>query len=129
MTLYLVDYDIDVRVRHNFYRRLRRLVTKRIYSITNKQLTLREAEAELRERGIYFKSTLSVIVTNDARLAWGIYRLANRYGTANIYRCERIDVTPVAHLLERPIRYDTQEEQLLQESLIFIRNIEGGRSG
>jgi len=110
-----------VRVRHNFYRRLRRLVTKRIYSLYNEELTLREAEAELRERGIYFKSTLSVIVTNDASLAFSIYELARRYGTANIYRCEPLNsqgVTPV-----------TNEEELLEESLIFIRNLRGGRSG
>jgi len=67
--VFIVDYDIPVERRGAFYKALERL-RKRL--------------------GIHKWSTMSVLITEDYHLAIQVYRLANRYGRANLWRAEKI---------------------------------------
>ena len=67
--VYIVDYDIPVERRGAFYKALERL-RKRL--------------------GISSWSTQSVLITDNYSLAVQVYRLATRYGRANLWRAEKI---------------------------------------
>lgn len=89
MTLYLVDYDIPVEIRGKFYYALR--VALAAYLRRQRAFkSLQEAWDYAVEGGAYVRSTQSVIVTDDEGIAWTVYRVASEYGTANIYKAEKI---------------------------------------
>jgi len=70
---WLIDWDlkgIDAAKRRRFYRQLNRLLDK--------------------HKGMAWRSSQSVLVVKDKRLAIEIHRLCLKYGKANLYRCERL---------------------------------------
>ena len=67
---FLIEYDIPLEKRFAFYKALQRL----------KQRTQR-----------FFTSTASVVILDDEGLAWQVYRLAKRYGKANIWRATKLN--------------------------------------
>jgi len=68
MEYWLVDWDIPRERRFMFYYYLRKL--KRRYNI--------------------IMSSASVLVTRERSIAEKVYRLATKYGKANLYRAEKI---------------------------------------
>lgn len=70
--IYLVDYDIPLKVGAMLRRRFYRALTK-----------ICEAYGHNWDR-----STMSVFKTEDYDLAMAVYDLASRYGRVNVYRAE-----------------------------------------
>lgn len=84
--IWLVDYDIPTWRRKSFYRHLKNAIARYLMSDTRDTIkTLREAWDVAMEKGVYVKSTASVIRTTDRKLAELIYKIATTYGTANMY--------------------------------------------
>jgi len=67
---YLIEYDIPTERRYAFYKALQRL----------KQRTQR-----------FFTSTASVVILDDEGLAWQVYKLAKKYGKANIWKAVKLN--------------------------------------
>ena len=87
--LFLVDYDIPVEVRGKFYYALR--VALASYLRRQKVFrSLEEAWEYATNGGAYVRSTLSVVLTDDEGMAWTIFNVASQYGTANLYRAEKL---------------------------------------
>ena len=108
--LYLVDYDVPVEVRGRFYYALRTALAaylrrQRVFK------SLEEAWDYAVEGGAYVRSTQSVIVTDDEGIAWTVYRVASEYGTANIYRAEKIAGEGYTPERMREIRAEMREAE------------------
>ena len=137
--MYLVDYDIRTGIRYKFYRALNRELANYLLKDNNFK-NLNEAKEFLKIRGIYFKSSLSVILTDDRKIAEIVYNVAQSYGFANFYIVtpvapnEKITATPVATQNVTPVASDkivdlainfTNWMKAREETREFLRNLAG----
>lgn len=88
--MYLVDYDIPASLRHSFYYDLKKSLARKILG-GGKLRSLKDAFETIKLQGIYIKSTQSVVLVDDKDIAVLIYRVANKYGVANLYVVEKME--------------------------------------
>ena len=103
--LFLVDYDIPVNARKGFYRSLTRELMWHLFRKMGGARTLKEIRAQLSRSGVYFRSTQSVILTDREDVAWIVYEVASRYGTAHLFEAKLL-----AGFISFPSRLEKQEE-------------------
>jgi len=96
--LFLIDYDIPMDRRHSFYYSLRsEIIMFLLEKIEDtviryrkfrelKKMSLRQLLSEIE----YTKSTQSVIITKNLKLAKIIHSIAIQYGTSNLYEVRKL---------------------------------------
>ena len=88
--LFIVDYDVPVEKRKRFYRALRAAIAEYLWVERSEVKSLTQAWELARAGGAFVRSTQSVIVTDDERLARTVYNIASSFGRANLYRAEKV---------------------------------------
>ena len=93
--MYLIDYDIPAELRHQFYYDLRRNIIKFLLDGVEDMVRRKQYKKmglkQLLEKIGYVKSSRSVILVNDRKVAYLIHQTAKKYGYSNLFEVKKIE--------------------------------------